>query len=99
MDPISFVPDSNTWNAMVEPALTSGTTSPRSRALNQAVSQAIGVLNSAGYAGENREITFSVDRQTQSPIIRVVDIQTKEVLQQWPPEYLLQLAADLKKQG
>ena len=50
-----------------------------------------------GYAGDDREITFSVDRQTQSPIIRVVDVQTKEVLQQWPPEYLLQIAAELKK--
>src|SRR5689334_12798173 len=98
MDSISLASGSNARNAIVEPSSTSSVVSAESRALNRAVSQAVGTLNGMGYAGDDREITFSVDRQTQSPIIRVVDAQTKEVLQQWPPEYLLQIAADLKKE-
>jgi FlaG protein len=37
------------------------------------------------------------DQATKSLIIPVVDTSTKEVLQQWPPEYLLQIAAAAQK--
>jgi uncharacterized FlaG/YvyC family protein len=54
-------------------------------------------VNDAGYPGDGREVTFSVDQATKRPVIKVVDTSTKEVLQQWPPEYVLQLAADAEK--
>ena len=67
------------------------------RALNRSVSAAVQTVNAAGYPGDGREVTFSVDQATKRPVIRVVDTSTKEVLQQWPPEYLLQIAADAQK--
>jgi uncharacterized FlaG/YvyC family protein len=67
------------------------------RALNRAVSSAVQTLNDAGYPGAGREVTFSFDQATRRPVIKVVETSTKEVLQQWPPEYLLQLAADTKQ--
>jgi uncharacterized FlaG/YvyC family protein len=67
------------------------------RALNRSVSAAVQTVNDAGYAGDGREVTFSVDQATKHPVIKVVDTLTKEVLHQWPPEYLLQLAAEAQK--
>jgi flagellar protein FlaG len=69
----------------------------QSRALNLSVSAAVQTVNEAGYAGAGREVTFSVDQATKQPVIKVIDTSTKEVLRQWPPEYLLQIAADAKK--
>jgi uncharacterized FlaG/YvyC family protein len=63
------------------------------RSLNQAVSNAVRQLNEAGYAGEGREVTFSLDPATKSPVIKVIDTGTKEVISQWPSEYLLEIAA------
>lgn len=68
-----------------------------SRALNLSLSAAVQTVNEAGYAGNGREVTFSVDQATKQPVIKVIDTTTKEVLRQWPPEYLLQIAADAKK--
>jgi len=70
-------------------------TSPETRVLNQAVSAAVTRLNEASYLGEGREVQHSVAPGTHTPVIKVVDTQTKEVITQWPPEYLLQLAAEL----
>jgi uncharacterized FlaG/YvyC family protein len=67
------------------------------RAINRAVSAAVGQLNEAGYAGAGRELTFSVDPATKQPVTKVIDTATKEVINQWPPDYLLQLAAENTK--
>ncbi len=67
------------------------------RALSRSVSAAVQQLNDAGYPGGGREVTFSVDQATKRPIIRVVDTSTKEVIQQLPPEYVLQIAAEVDK--
>jgi len=69
----------------------------KDRALNRSVSAAVQTLNDAGYAGNGREVTFSIDQATKRTVIKVVDTSTKEVLQQWPPEYVLQLAAESNK--
>jgi flagellar protein FlaG len=67
------------------------------RAFNRSVSAAVQTVNDAGVAGEGREITFSVDQATKLPVIKVVDTATREVVNQWPPEYLLQIAAETDK--
>jgi flagellar protein FlaG len=67
------------------------------RALTRSASAAVQTLNDAGYAGSGREVTFSLDQATKLPVIKVVDTSTKEVLEQWPQQYLLQLAADSDK--
>ncbi|HTA44907.1 MAG TPA: flagellar protein FlaG [Bryobacteraceae bacterium] len=89
----------------VLPAGSSGapaTATPVDRTLNRAVSEAVGKLNDAGYAGEGREVTFSIDHSTQQPVIKVIDTVTKEVITQFPPRYVLALAdntSDIRDSG
>ncbi len=85
--------------AVAAPLVTSTATSSTTeeRALNRSVSAAVKTLNDTGYAGDGREVTFSVDQATKRPVVQVIDTSTKEVLQQCPPEYLLQIAADAEK--
>src|SRR5947208_12836510 len=64
------------------------------RELVRQVSKAVSQLNDTGTAGQGKEITFSIDRATRLPVVKVVDTNTKEVIRQWPTEYVLQLAAD-----
>lgn len=68
------------------------TETPVDRTLTRAVSEAVGKLNNAGYAGEGREVTFSIDHSTKQPVIKVIDTATKEVITQMPPQYVLALA-------
>jgi uncharacterized FlaG/YvyC family protein len=65
-------------------------------AYNRSVASAAGAVNQSGILGDNREVTFSVDQSTHKPVIRVLDANTREVIDQWPPEYLLQMAAQTK---
>jgi uncharacterized FlaG/YvyC family protein len=62
------------------------------RDLTRSVAQAVSQLNESGYAGEGREVLFSVDRSTRLPVVKVVDTNTKQVIDQWPPEYAIRLA-------
>ena len=66
--------------------------SPEQRALTQEVLRAVTRLNDVSYAGQGREITFSIDRTTRLPVVKVVNSETKEILEQWPAQYVLQLA-------
>lgn len=93
MDGISFSPNSVQPAAAVEHS-SAQPVDPAARAYNQAVSQAVRTLNEAGYAGEGREITFSLEKGSSRPVIKVVDVETHEVVFQWPSEYLLQLAVE-----
>lgn len=90
------------------PAFAAAAASPEStppvsaevRETTRQVTAALQSLNAANFAGEGREITFSVDRQTRLPVVRVIDTQSKEVIQQWPREYVLAIAqAQLQQQG
>jgi uncharacterized FlaG/YvyC family protein len=67
---------------------------PEKAAFNRSVATAANAVNQSGILGENREVTFSLDPASRQPVIRVMDIKTNEVITQWPPEYLLQMAAD-----
>jgi flagellar protein FlaG len=67
------------------------------RVATQDVSKAVKGLNEADYLGAGKEITFSIDRATRLPVVKVVNTNTREVLEQWPAEYVLQLAADYAK--
>ncbi len=67
---------------------------PEQAAANRDLVQAVKTVNAAGGLGNN-EITFQMDRTTKMPVIRIIDKDTKEVVDQIPPEYILQLAATL----
>ena len=61
--------------------------------------QASKAINASGVLGADSDLVFVVDRATHRAIMRVVDRQTKEVIMQLPPEYVLNLAADLAEKG
>jgi len=65
---------------------------------NREVIQAVKALNSAEMFGENHELRFQKDPQTHRMVVSIVNRQTKEVLSQIPPEYVLELAAESKTQ-
>jgi len=56
--------------------------------------QAAKTVNESGIFGNN-QIVFAVDRATHRPVIRIEDRDTHEVIQQLPPEYVLELAQNL----
>jgi uncharacterized FlaG/YvyC family protein len=58
--------------------------------------QAVKAVNAAGFFGENSELTFLFDRNSHKPVVRIINRQTREVLQQIPAEYLLRLADEVK---
>ena len=72
---------------------------PEQAAANRDVLQAVKVLNAAVAFGDQNEVTFQVDRASRLPVIRVVDRNTKEVVNQFPPEYVLRLAETLSQTG
>jgi len=53
--------------------------------------QAAKTVNDSGLFGQN-QIVFAVDRTTHRPVIRIENRETHEVVQQLPPEYVLELA-------
>ena len=59
--------------------------------------QAVKALNGAELFGQDNELTFLFDRETQRPVIRLVDRKTKDVIRQIPPEYVLRMSQDLER--
>lgn len=66
---------------------------------NRELVQAVEALNGAGMLGQENELLFQRDPETHHVVIRLVDRKTKEAISQAPPEYVLRLAEDLKRQG
>jgi uncharacterized FlaG/YvyC family protein len=98
MGQISIAPISQVKNtADAEPQTQAVPT--ETRETTRQVAAAVNDLNAVGYAGQGREITFSVDRETKLPVVKVIDAKSKEVIQQWPRDYVLQLAAQLHHKG
>jgi len=53
---------------------------------------AVHEINRSELMGEGRQLTFTRDPDTRKPVIQIVDQSTGEVLDQIPPETVLQLA-------
>ncbi len=71
---------------------------PAQAAANRSLIQAVKTVNDAGTLGEN-EITFQIDRTSHLPVVQIVDRSTQKVVEQIPPEYILQLAQTLGQKG
>jgi uncharacterized FlaG/YvyC family protein len=65
-------------------------------ASNRDVVQAVKALNETDMFGEN-ELTFQKDPQTHRMVIKIINRNTQEVVEQIPAEYVLQLTEDLKQ--
>lgn len=61
------------------------------------VLQAVKAINGTEMFGSENELRFQKDAETNRFVVRVVNRQTSEVLSQMPEEYVLRLAADMKK--
>ena len=63
----------------------------------QQLVKAVQAVNDSNALGDNQELTFVLDRNSHRTLTRIIDRQTQEVLMQIPPEYVLQLAEQLKR--
>jgi flagellar protein FlaG len=59
--------------------------------------QAVREVNKSEMLGENNELTFVLDRNTRKAVVRVVNRQTGDLVFQIPPEYVLRMAQELKR--
>jgi flagellar protein FlaG len=60
------------------------------------VVQAVKALNATEMFGEENELVFQMDHQAKRMVVQIVNRQTKEVVSQIPPEYVLRLSEDMK---
>ena len=72
--------------------------SPHEREVQRQLIRAVESVNASYLFGQSTELTFSYDRQTRKTILQIVDRETKEVIRQLPPEYLLRLAQELEEE-
>lgn len=63
---------------------------------NSELVQAVRAVNASELFGDRSEITFVIDRRTQTALVRIVDKESGEVVRQFPPEYVLALGEQLK---
>lgn len=63
----------------------------------RALIQAVRAVNAAELFGQSNELTFILDRATHRAIVRIVDRQTHEVVDQIPAEYVLRMAEELNR--
>jgi flagellar protein FlaG len=63
----------------------------------RAMIQAVRAVNAAELMGQQNELSFAFDRQSQRAVVRIVDRKTREVVQQIPNEQVLRLAEELQQ--
>lgn len=65
----------------------------------RALIKAVRAINATALFGENYELTFVLDRETNRPLLRIIDRETREVVRQLPPEYTIRLASAIRQQN
>ena len=89
--------DVNALNRITQALPAAATAMPADKAAeNREVVQAVKALNSTEMFGQDNDLVFQKDPQTQRMVIKVVNRKTQEVISQIPPEYVLRLAEDFK---
>lgn len=69
---------------------------PDHAAQNREVVQAVKALNGTEMLGQDNQLRFQRDTQTNRMVVQVFNSKTGEVLSQVPAEYVLRLAEDVK---
>ena len=59
--------------------------------------QAVKAVSAAALFGQDNELTFVLDRTTRRAVVRIVNRETREVVDQIPNEYVLRMAEELKR--
>jgi uncharacterized FlaG/YvyC family protein len=89
----------NISSAYTPPAPAPVQASPAPLPQNQSVlTRAVKSLNNAELFGPENEVTFAVDRNARVVVVRVVNKDTREVVEQIPEGIVLQLAEELNIQ-
>jgi len=63
---------------------------------NREVVQAVKAVNQSAMFGQDEELAFQMDSATKRLVVQVINRNTKEVISQVPPEYVLRMAQNLK---
>ena len=79
------------------PASASQPVPPEQLVARQQLIQAVREVNKSEMLGDNNELTFVLDRATRKAVVRVVNRQTNEVVFQLPPDYVLRMAEELRR--
>jgi uncharacterized FlaG/YvyC family protein len=58
--------------------------------------QAVKAVNASGMLGPENELTFVMERGSRLAVARIVNKQTREVVEQIPAEYVVRMAEELK---
>jgi flagellar protein FlaG len=58
---------------------------------------AVKAVNAAGLFGQDDQLTYVVDPQSKRVLVRIVNRETGELVDQIPAEYVLHLAEELKE--
>jgi flagellar protein FlaG len=80
-----------------QPAIAPGHAIPQKLREEREVIQAVKAVNRTQLLGDQNELTFALDPESNKPVLRIVDRETNEVVRQIPSDYVLQLARELKK--
>jgi uncharacterized FlaG/YvyC family protein len=71
----------------------------KEREATQNVVAAVKTLNQSQIAGTDREFSISIDPQSKRPVVQIVDSATREVIDQIPSKYILDVAASLANEN
>jgi flagellar protein FlaG len=79
-------------------AMTQGGVAPAERRIERPeMIQAVHAINESAMFGDEYELTFSMDRGSRRTLLQLVNRETREVVRQLPPEYVLRAARELSK--
>ena len=59
--------------------------------------QAVRAVSAAALFGQDNELTFVMDRTTRRAVVRIVNRETREVVDQIPNQHVLRMAEELKR--
>jgi uncharacterized FlaG/YvyC family protein len=70
---------------------------PKEAAENRSIIQAVKAVNETEMFGQDNFLAFQRDPYTKRMVVQVINKQTREVVSQIPPEYVLRLSEDMKQ--
>ena len=65
------------------------------QAANRDLIQAVRAVNASDKLGDKNELSYSLDPRSRRPVVKIVNRDTQEVIEQIPTEQVLRLAENL----
>ena len=67
----------------------------QNQAANRDIIQAVRAVNASDKLGDKNELSYSLDPRSRRPVVKIVNRDTQEVIEQIPNEQVLRLAENL----